>query len=478
MPEHVDVVIIGSGFGGSIPALRLTERGKKVVVLERGRRNTGRDFRQSWDPRYLINLYTVYSAENYSIFFRIAKSLGGGSIMFSGAMLRSPSEVFEYRDASGYRVWPAGITRSVMDPYYTIVERMMQVNQPLWENVPGAGGAFAKLFANIGKTCDRGRFPWVGCRECGFCEAGCIYDAKKNLMFNYIPMAEALGAEFRTECEAIDLKPTGGGYTVRYRDRNGDEQFIEGTICILGAGAIESAAILLRSQMKGDLPSLSDQTGKNFNNNGDTAFYFLLPKDFADFRAYKGRNNAAVISYAFWKEHKITIHTGCQPPAVFAGLEIHKKGRLPWGLEHKHFVKENYLNRLIGCLAIGLIDPPGEISVGSDGLPLISLPTTPALQAYMDRVEGIAQEIAGGNNAEVLQTLNNGYEHGDAHHLGTCRMGDDPVKSVTDVNGEVQNYPNLFVADSGSIPGGTGVNPSLTIAANAERIGRWIAQNR
>ena len=88
-----DVVIVGSGFGGSIPALRLAQANKKVLVLEQGRVYTEQDFKQSWDLKYLSNLLSITTSDDYATFFRSGMVLGGGSVVFSGLMNRSPSGV-------------------------------------------------------------------------------------------------------------------------------------------------------------------------------------------------------------------------------------------------------------------------------------------------------------------------------------------------------------------------------------------------
>lgn len=473
MAEHFDAVIVGSGFGGAIPALRIADKGKQVLVLERGYRFTEKDFRQEWSIKNLMRFFNVVPSDDYTLIFRTANLMGGGSVLYSGASLRAPTEVFQFVDKDGYKVWPNGVTRQVLDPYYDRVETMMEINRPGWDEVPKSGGTFAKMLNNMGLTCDRAKFPYVNCRQCGFCEAGCIYGTKRHLGFNYIPTAEKYGAVFREGCKAREVYPSSNGYTVKYIDRFRNEKEVEGEVVVLAGGAAGTPEILLRSKKNG-LPALSDQVGKNFNNNGDLAFFFALPDTgFEPYKVYAGRTNAVMITYAFWYEHKITIHTGSQPPGVFAVLDFKREGMPPWGLEYKHFLKEHYPSGIIGALAIELITGEGEVNLSND-LPVAKLPMTDELLNYHRRVLNIAKMIADANNAELLAIPEN-IPYGDAHLLGTCRMGEDPQRSVLDSNCEVRGYPGLFVSDSSSIPGGTGVNPSFTIAANAERIGDYIA---
>lgn len=471
MVESFDAVIIGSGFGGSIPALRLAQNNKKVLVLEQGGINTEKTFMQSWNPKYMLTMNQILPSDDYAVFYRSGMTLGGSSVVFSGLMNRSPSEVFQFVDNTGYKIWPDAVNRTVMDPYYEMVEPMMQIRQATWDEVPKTGGMFAKMLDNMGLTCDRANFPYVNCRQCGFCEAGCIYYAKRSLMHNYIPQAQTLGVEFRIGSRVRTISSSANGYTVNYFDRHGSQVQAQGTIVILAAGAIYSAEILLRSKQY--LPSLSDQIGRNFNNNGDLVFGFSLPEGLPSVEYYKGRTNAVMMTYAFWYEHRITIHTGAGPPVVFAVLNIHEPGKYGWGLDFKHWAKSVYPSKLILCVIIGLVTGEGYVYLNKD-TPTVHFPLTKSFTKYMDKVVSIGDSIAKANNAILLQTRANGYMYTANHTLGTCRIGDDPARSPADPYGQIRGYPGLFVSDASSIPGGTGVNPSLTIAANAERIANYI----
>lgn len=478
--ETVDVVIIGSGFGGAIPALRLAEQGRNVLVLEKGERLTAKDFKMDWSFRAQSRLFTTYTSKDYHVFMRYGKGLGGGSLTYAAAMLRSPSEVFDYVDKTGYRVWPASVNRAALDPYYEMVEEKMEITRATWDDVPTAGGCFAMMLDRMGLTCDRTMYPIVDCLQCGFCMTGCPFDRKKHLGLNYIPQAETAGCEFRTGCYVHHLEEEGSGYTVHYVDARNVQKTVTADLVLLAGCALESPAILLRS--RDYLSDLHPQVGKNFNQNGDVAMVFLLPENFPKAHLHMGRNNAGVITYAFWEEHKITIHAGAGPPALFAALDVVRENGLkpdvPLGIEFKHFMKQNYPDRLISSLAIGLIDGEGEVTIDSSGMVQFSIPMSDGMSTYLDRVSGVGRQIAEANGAELLRTADETFEHGDAHPLGTIRIGDDPERAPCDPNGELRSNSGIFVPDSSSIPGGTGVNPAHTIAANAERIADYIVNNR
>lgn len=478
--ETRDVVVVGSGFGGAISALRLAQAGRSVLVLEQGERLTERDFPQDWSFRAQSRLFVTYTSKDFKTFLRYGRGLGGGSLTFAAAMLRAPKEVFEYEDASGYRVWPKSVNRGVLDPYYAVVESQMRVTRASWSDVPRAGGLFAMMLDRMGLTCDRTMYNIEDCLQCGFCMSGCPFGRKKHLGMNYIPQAEAAGAEFRTRCRVHHLEPDGGGYIVRYHDVHDIERAARGDLVVLAAGALETPAILLRS--KPWMKDLHPQVGRHLNNNGDVALMFVIPPDFPDAYLYMGRNNAGVITYAFWEDHRVTIHAGAGPPALFAALDVVADDggppSVPVGLEFKRFMKAHYPHRVLSTLAIGLTDGEGTVSVNADGRLEFELPMTPRLRAYIERVAGIGRRIASETGARLLRTADSTFEHGDAHPLGTCRIGDDADRAPCTPHGELRGYPNLFCADGAAIPGGTGVNPAHTIAANAERIAAWIVGHR
>jgi choline dehydrogenase-like flavoprotein len=478
--ETFDTVVIGSGFGGSIPALRLSEQGRKVVVLEQGERISDREFVQDWSFRAQARLFTAYTAKDYRVFMRYGKGLGGGSLTYAAASLRSPGEVFDFTDKTGYRVWPSSVNRAALDPYYERVEKMMSITRASWADVPKAGACFAMMLDKMGLTCDRTMYPMVDCLQCGFCMCGCMYGRKQHLGKNYIPAAEKLGAQFRTGCKVHHIEKEGTGYTVAYIDPHGTTQKVGAGMLVLAAGALESPCILLRS--KNYLPGLHPQIGKNFNQNGDVALVFLLPESFPKAYIYMGRNNAGVITYAFWKDFKVTIHAGAGPPALFAALDAVREGGkkpdVPFGIDFKHFLKQNYPDRLISTLAIGLVDGDGEVSVDSNGMLQFEVPMNETMTAYINKVAGVGRQIAEANGAELIHTADETFEHGDAHPLSTIRMGDNADRAPCEPTGELRGFENLFVTDGSAIPGGTGVNPAHTIAANAERVADWIVKNR
>jgi len=332
------------------------------------------------------------------------------------------------------------------------------------------------MLDRIGRSCDRVRFPYVDCVQCGFCEAGCKFDRNRSLLHNYLPAAENAQAVLQAEARVQTVEPFDSGWRVRWLDSGGALRESWGRIAVIAAGALETPAVLLRSAAS--LPGLSAHVGQHLSNNGDVPWYWMLPEGaFPSFSLYKGRNNAGVITYGFWSEHRLTIHTGCSPPALISALDIRRDvpGALSWGLEHKHLMGDLYRSgRMLGGIAIGLVEGDGEVRIDSGGAPSIDFPMTERLKRYTDRVLGVARQIAEANGAELLRIGADDAPLGGAHQLGTCRMGGSASQGVVDSGGEVFGASGLFVSDGSTLPGGTGVNPALTIAANAERIAAEI----
>src|SRR4051812_37479236 len=239
MAERVDVLIIGSGFGGSISAYRLSELylaagvdPKRILVLERGRRFKHTQFRQSMDIGHLSDVYNLAQSSGGAgsliapgpggVQVVTANAVGGGSNLYLAASLRAPREVFERRDhraddGPDRRMWPREISRSSMDRYYARAERGLRGSRPTWGQVSKSGGLWAATLAAAGHTCDRvplaidpGR-----CVDAKWCHTGCIFGAKNTLNTNYLASAEGAGVRVRPsrQVELVQrAAPNASGY--------------------------------------------------------------------------------------------------------------------------------------------------------------------------------------------------------------------------------------------------------------------------
>jgi enediyne biosynthesis protein E9 len=520
MAERVDVLIAGSGFGGSITAFRLAElyraaggNPRSIVVLERGRRLKHTEFRQSMDIDHLSDVYGLIQGQGAQIV--VANAVGGGSTLYLAASIRSPSETFERRDrrpgdGPERRMWPGPLSRRTLDPYYARVEAGLRINQPTWDRVSKSGGLWAATLRAAGHTADR--VPLAispkRCVEAKWCHTGCIFGAKNTLNTNYLPSAERLGVQLRPNLQVESVRQASARpyrylVTASVLDNEGPNPSRQATgtiefeckVLVLATGAMGNSPILMRS--RNDLPSLSGQVGRHLGVNGDhvAAIEYdsrrvrevLRLPGYANFHQGKP---ITTITYDFWVGRRGNRFDGTRftlEEIFLSSLTnfLYDDGREPsgepswWGLQKKQAIA-NWANR-IELLAMvedthdgsfhsvppqgGAVRPnAGPVMVGTFNYALSdqSVRVRESADAAMKR---IAERRGLGRFMKLTETQGS-YA---SHPLGGCRMAQSPDLGVTDHTGAVFGYEGLYCIDSSIIPTSLGVNPSLTIAAVSER---------
>nr|MDQ4042062.1 GMC oxidoreductase [Actinomycetota bacterium] len=502
MAERVDVVIAGSGFGGSITAFRLAELyraagadARSIVVLERGRRLGHKDFRQSMDIDHLSNVYNLIQGNGAQIV--TAQAVGGGSNLYLAASLRAPRETFERRDrrpgdGDERRMWPAAISRRTLDPYYGRAELGLRVNRPGWDQVSKSGGLWARTLAAAGHTCDR--VPLAispkRCVNAKWCHTGCVFGAKNSLITNYLPSAERLGVQIRPELEVQSVRQTQARpwrYVVSALRPDGGAVELECKVLVLATGAMGNAPILMRS--RNDLPSLSEQVGRHLGVNGDhIAAIEYDPRKvrevlglpgYADF--HKGKP-ITTMTYDFWVGRRGNRFDGTRftlQEIFLSALTnfLYDDGRDPegdpswWGLQKKRAIA-SWAQR-IELLAMVedthdgqfyAVPPRGGAARPNDGPLAIGL-FNYALSDQSARVREAAdramRRIAERRGLGRFMKLTETQGSYASHPLGGCRMAESPALGVTDHSGAVFGYEGLYCVDSSVVPTSLGVNPSL-----------------
>jgi choline dehydrogenase-like flavoprotein len=522
MPERVDVLICGSGFGGSITAYRLAElyhaagaSPKSIVVLERGRRHKHTDFRQSMDIDHLSDVYELVQGQGAQVV--AANALGGGSNLYLAASLRAPTETFERRDrrpgdGPERRMWPKALSRKALDPYYRRAEHGLRVNRPTWDRVSKSGGLWAATLAAAGHTCDR--VPVAinpdRCVDAKWCHTGCIFGAKNSLITNYLPSAERLGVQIRPDMRVESVRPSSARpyryvVTVSHMDNEGANPTrapqgatteIECKVLVLSTGAMGNAPILMRSQNA--LPSLSAEVGKHLGVNGDhiaaveydpakVRSVLGLP-GYADF--HKGKP-ITTMSYDWWvgrRDHRFDGTRFNLQEIFLSSLTnfLYDDGRAPagdpswWGLQKKqaiaHWANRIELLAMVEDTNDGTIiasDPRGGGSSKLNAGPVefgtftyaLSEQSIAVREAANEAIRRVAERKGLGRFMKLTETQGS-YA---SHPLGGCRMADSPDLGVVDDRGEAYGNEGLFCIDSSIVPTSLGVNPSLTIAAVSER---------
>ncbi|HYH59088.1 MAG TPA: GMC family oxidoreductase [Thermoleophilaceae bacterium] len=497
-PERTDVCIVGTGFGGAITAYYLARAGRRVVMLERGRRYRDDELQVDIDPKKLLPLVHQFTGNGLTVL--AGTGVGGGSLVYSGASLRAPSFVFDRENARG-RIWPRELSRRALDPWYRRAEAALGTHQLSFREVAKRGGVWARHMNALGYRVDPIRQATTACLHCGFCNTGCRFGRKNHLPMNYLLGAERAGAEIRPKSEAVRIAPADGGYRVTYGPPDQTNLMspkgpsatteIQAEQVIVAGGAIGTAGLLLRSRPF--LPGLSQQLGKNLSGNGDFALAALLPEDPALPGNGLARQHEGVamdtVCYEFLESHGFIIITQHQlAPATLLNGDAHDR----WWGRGKKDVMRDYGQRMVGLAIIGVDGSPGQVRTAvssSDqyglspafGISDIDFPvdrTTQKLYEDARRIVGGLLERMGGQLLDVAFNVSPTYGEMaySAHPIGTARMADTPETGVVDAHGEVFGHPGLFVTDGAAVPTALGVNPSLTIAANAERMAAGLVR--
>jgi choline dehydrogenase-like flavoprotein len=499
---RTEILDIGSGFGGAAAALRMAQAGFQVVMVEKGRRiRPERDFQQTQDPQYLLRFIRSIRGDNIN--FVYGEGLGGGSGFYEMVSLRAPSIAFDQRTRDGRRLWPAGLDRRTLDPYYELAERMMHVKQIEPREIPKSGLAFSLLMKGLGYSVDRVPYSVRGCVGHSYCVAGCTAGAKVTLHGTYLEPACRAGVKILTDIEALSLSTLEGRDSAGSAERNmhripfryrvqcsdsttGNPLVIDAKIVMLGGGTVGTARLLLNS--RSGLTTLSPHVGKNIAVNGTVKSLGILPEDFPDADMFTGRSHPGVISYQFLESRGITISTAKPLPVdavSYANLVMEGETRTPswWGAPKVEIMKL-YRRRALPIYALGLTTPSAELRPTRRGHVLPSFHLDDEFRTYYRETLELLHSIYRRNGARLVKISildGEGVAYPDihvttAHMTGSCRMADSPRQGVTDATGEVFRNPGLYIVDGAAIPSSLAVNPYLTILANAERIGDLLSR--
>lgn len=516
-----DFIVVGSGFGGSVSALRLAEKGYKVCVLERGKRFRDEDYAKSnWDLRRFLwmPLLKCFGIQNMSLFKNVlvlsGTGVGGGSLVYANTLLQPGDDFFNAPIWKNLSDW-----KSELMPHYATARRMLGVTtNPNLNFVDatlkqcademGRGDTFRPsevgvFFGEPGKTVPDPYFGGqgperAGCIQCGGCMVGCRYNAKNTLVKNYLYFAEKLGVDIVPERAVTDIRPLeGGGYEVETARSTAwfakDRSRIRAPKVVLAGGVLGTVNLLLRCKyVTRSLPRLSERLGHDVRTNSEA---LVGVSELGAKKPEHDYSKGIAITSIFHPDD----HTHVEPvrypagsdfmrvlaaPMADAGNRLTRPLKMVWAIVSRPvafarlMLNRDWAGTTVIFLVMQTIDTKMRFKLGRGLFTLFRKRMTTApeggsltipsyipighqvARAFARLVHGIPQSAV---NEVVLNIPTT------AHILGGCGIGADASSGVIDSRHRVFGYEGLYVCDGSTIPANLGVNPSLTITAMTER---------
>lgn len=512
--DHYDYVIVGSGFGGSVSALRLSQKGYKVLVIEKGQwfkdhsyaKNAWDLKRWMWMPsaglRGIMKMTVFRHVTVYS-----GVGVGGGSLTYGATLPTPKTAFFKSGSWSGLQDWEAKLK-----PFYKEALRMLgaQTNPTL----TSADEVIKQLAKDMGKESDfhpsrvgvffsdnPGNFtsdPYFdgegpnrkGCIQCGGCMTGCRYNAKNTLDKNYLYLAQKLGAKIIAEKEVVDIVPAGQqdgseGYFIRYKSSRPysrkQKNVIHSKGVIFSGGVLGTVPLLLKLKKQDSLPKLSHKVGMDIRTNNETVTTVTSFDENADFA--KGVTIGSLLN--------TDEHSHLEP------INQNNEAGLMKFLMAPNVGGSNLLLRLISFVQIMFKQPKDNLKVlfsknwarrsmmllfmqhldstlslkrGPGGILKTGLGEGPAPSRIIPESKHLTEkveQIIGGKASTGITEAVFGTPS-TAHILGGAVMGKTAYQGVINDKCEVFGYPNMYVCDGSAISANPGVNPSLSITAISE----------
>ncbi len=522
MTEKIyDYVIIGSGFGGSVSAMRLTEKGYSVLVIEQGKRYRDRDFGTTnwkiWKYLWLPAL-RCFGILQISILKGVmilhGRGVGGGSLGYANVLEVPSDEMFGNPSWQHLANW-----KEILRPHFETARHMLGVTRNPYQ---GKADEVLREIAETRGTADTFRAtevgvffgpekeevpdpyfdgegpPRNGCHFCGGCMVGCRYNAKNTLPKNYLFFAEKNGAEVLAESEVVDVAPIqhaglGMRYEVVYRSSTAwpikKQHSVKAGNVIFSAGVLGTLKLLFKCRdINRSLPNISQKLGELVRTNSEALMGIIHRNDAVDYS-----EGIAITSIVQADEvtrvEPVRYPDGSSVMRLISAPLIYARGgvlkrltitaaaflRHPIDLLRTHFLP-GWARRGTILLVMQTVDNHMRLRFGRSGYTLFR----PGLVAEPDAEKTIPARIEAAHEVTwAFSGKTNGIPMGSlgenilnlpttAHILGGCSFGRDAAEGVVGLDCQIHNYPGLFVVDGSIMPANPGVNPSLTITALAE----------
>lgn len=520
-----DFIVVGSGFGGSISAMRLAEKGYDVLLLERGKRFRDKEFAESdwnlWKHQWIPALRCFGIWQNTllnGIMILHGSGVGGGSLVYANVLMEPDDKLFSAPAWRHLADWKA-----VLRPHYDTAKRMLGVtsNPCLWPADDALKAVASELqrgdtfretavgvFFNEEKPGESVPDPYFdgegpercGCTHCGACMVGCRENAKNTLPKNYLYFAEKWGAAVQPEATVTDIQPLSGDrpdgarFEVLYRKTTSwpirSLQRVRARNVIVSAGAVNTNRLLLRCRdVTKSLPKLSTTLGDNIRTNSESLTGAISRDKSVDY-------SKGIAIGSIFKADEMTQMEAVRFPAGSGAMLVMLAAPL---------IKPNQKRaiRLVETLLLILWRPMdflrskifGDLAARStviltmqtqDNLMRVRLGRNwftlfrkdlvcehdkkNPIKADLEIAHHVTHVLAGKVNGIPQGMLNQSLLNipGTAHFMGGVPFGQTAEDGVIDLNCEVHHYPGLYVVDGSIMPANPGINPTLTIAALAE----------
>jgi len=511
MSFDYDVVIVGSGFGGSVSALRLTEKGYKVAVLEAGARFDDAGFaKNSWDTKRFLFAPKIgwYGIQRISalrdVIILSGAGVGGGSLVYANTLYEPLPAFYTDRQWAHITDWKAELA-----PYYDQAKRMLGVTtypgftpaDKVMKQVAddmGVGDTFhptpvGVFFGEAGVEVDDPYFGGAGprrtgCIDCGECMTGCRHNAKNTLTKNYLYLAEKAGAVVHPMTTVTSVEPLpDGGYAVDVRrtsNRRQTKRFTARQV-VFAASALGTAKLLHRLRDEGKLPRLSDRLGVLTRTNSESLLGAIARDSDVDY------SRGVAITSSFHPDdithiEPVRYGKGSNAMSLLQTVLTDGDGDKPrwrtWlrelGVQRKNIRRLYDLKHWSERTVIALVMQTADNSITTFGRRdrlgrwrLTSkqghgAPNPAWIPVANQVVRRMAQLMRGTPGGTIGEPFNVPMT---AHFIGGCAIGDSAATGVVDPYHRVYGYDGLHIMDGSTISANLGVNPSLTITAQAER---------